>query len=217
MSLACLSPTQQTILHNFKHLDYATVEQLQYWAGVSQAGVRKTLFFLQDAGLVDDEKQVTPHVWKLSRMGSRLVGQPLPSGFRQSSWSVMAHICHRNQVEIFLRESLSDFLFFKKTALLRLGLNPSHGEHAGKQDGKILFILLDDYLMGSDRITKVLSRAHKKNPKYCKLNRSVNWNMILNSYLVVTTDRYQQTKHERWIKKKGIEAELIYLPPLWAY
>ncbi len=217
MRLACLSPAQQTVLESFKRLGYATLNQVQYWSENTLAHVWRSLVYLQSGGLVECEKQVRPHVWKLSRMGSRLVGQPLPSGFRQSSWSVMAHICHRNQVEIFLRESLSGFQFLKKTALLRLGLNPSHGEHAGKQEGKILFILLDDFLMGSDRITRVLSRAHKKNPKYCKLNRSVNWSMVLNDYLVVTTDRYQQTKHERWINKKNIKAELIYLPPLWAY
>ncbi|MFQ5543874.1 MAG: hypothetical protein ACE5FY_05935 [Nitrospiria bacterium] len=217
MRLTCLSPTQQAILEGFKRLHYATVNQLHYWSGVTLAPVRKSLLSLQAAGYVECEKQVRPHVWKLSRTGSRLVAQPLPSGFRQPSWSVMAHTCHRNQVEMVLRKRLSSFMFLKKTALFRLGLNPSHGEHAGTQAGKIFLILLDDYLMGSDRITKVLSRAHRKNPKYCNLNRSVNWNMVINRYLVVTTDPHQKSLHERWIKKQNIQAELVYLPPLWAY
>jgi len=217
MRLACLNPTQERILEGLKRLNYATVNQIHYWSGVSLAPIRKSLFALRAAGFVECEKQVRPHVWKLSRTGSRLVDEPLPSGFRAPSWSVVAHTCHRNQVEMLLRKGLSNFMFLKKTALFRLGLNPSHGEHAGVQAGKLFFVLLDDYLMGSDRITKVLSRDHRKHPKYCSLNKSVNWRMVLGRYLVVTTDLQQKSRHERWIQKQKINAELLYLPPLWPY
>jgi len=217
MSLACLSPVQETVLEGLNRLNYATVTQLHYWSQVSLTAIRDGLAFLQEAGFVASEKQVKPHVWQLSFAGAHLVGRSLSSGLRQPSWSVMSHICHRNQVEIQLRRRYANFFFLKKTALFRLGLNPSHGEHAGVQAGKLFFVLLDDYLMGSNRITKVLSRDHRKHPKYCSLNKSVNWRMVLGRYLVVTTDLHQKSRHERWIQKQKINAELLYLPPLWHY
>ncbi len=212
-----LSPSQQTILNQIKRLVYATERQLEYWSGYTQSTVSKALSSLRAERLIQAEKGVLPNVWILTRSGSRALDVPLPSGFRKSSWSVMAHTCHRNQCEILLRESHSDFRFLEKSSLYRLGLNPSHGEHAGMQDGKIVFVLLDDYLMGSDRISTTLSRGHKKNEKYCDLKGAVNWRMVSHRFLVATTNKAQLEKHGRWINRRGLEAELFYLPPLWAF
>lgn len=210
-------PAERAIVQNLQGLAYATQSQLSYWSGYSQTAMSLALSALREMRFVECEKGVTPNICYLSRKASRVSGITLPSGFRKSSWSVMAHTVHRNQCEILLRKKYSDFRFLDKLHLYRLGLNPSHGEHAGLQDGKIIFVLLDDYSMAPLRISQAILRRHSIKDKYCDLKASINWRMISHRFFVASTSKDQLTKHTRWITKKGIKAELLYLPPLWAF
>jgi len=215
MRLKSLNKAQNAVLEGLTRLDFATVNQLQYWSGLTLAPIRKALVPLQEAKFIDAVKGIRPHIWFLTRAGARVMGEALPSGGRQPSWSVISHTCHRNQVEILLRQAGSDFKFLDKKSLLTFGLNPSFGEHGGLLDGKLAFVLLDDYLMGSNRIHRAAWRFHVTNPRYCDLNVALTWNRVYKRFLVATTDKRQEKKHARWIKRNHSHAELMYFPPLW--
>ncbi len=217
MKPVTLRPAEKVILKHIQRLGYATEEQLVYWSGYHVSTVSRALSSLRGIRMVKSEKAVLPNIWKLTWSGARVVEQSLSWNLRKPSWSVMAHTCHRNQCEMLLREQHPDFRFLDKASLFRIGLNPSHGEHAGVQDGKIVFVLLDDYLMGSNRISTTLSRRHRLNEKYCDLKISVNWSMIFKRFIVASTHEKQIKRHERFLQRKGLEAELLYVPPIWAY
>lgn len=212
-----LSPAERVTLDHLKRLGYATQSQLEYWGNYSQTAMSLALSSLCERKFVQVEKKVRPNIWNLTWAGARVVDKPLSWNIRKPSWSVMAHTVRRNQCEIILREQHPDFRFLDKASLFRIGLNPSHGEHAGVQDGKIVFVLLDDYLMGSNRISNTLSRRHRLNEKYCDLKISVNWSMIFKRFVLASTNPSQIKRHERFLQRKGLEAELLYVPPIWAY
>ncbi len=212
-----LSPAERVILDHLKRLGYATQSQLEYWGKYSQTAMSLALSSLCARKFVRVEKKVRPNIWNLTWAGARVVDKPLPWSLRKPSWSVMAHIVRRNQCEMLLRETHADFRFLDKPALFRIGLNPSHGEHAGGQEGKIVFVLLDDYLMGSNRISTTLSRRHRLNEKYCDFKNTVTWSMIFKRFIVASTHEKQIERHERFLHRKGLQAELLYVPPIWAY
>lgn len=218
MVISSLSPSQNAALLSLKRLGFATVDQLQYWSHFSDRQLRKSLISLEAQGFVTAEKMVKPYVWRLGHFGARIMEASMPSGKRPSSWSVTSHACHLNRVEIFLREDFSNFKFLSKKELFPLGLNPSFGEHGGwVGQEEMLLLLLDDHRMPSYRISRTLLREHKRNRKYCALYRAVNWAHKLKKFVIVTTERSQEKKHARWIKRHKIEADLVYLPPIWAY
>lgn len=215
MRLKSLNTAQNAVLQGLGRMAFATANQLQYWSGLSLAPIRKALVPLQEANFIQATKSARPHIFRLTRSGARVVDTALPSGGREPSWSVLTHTCHKNQVEIVLRQSLFKFKFLNKSVLLRLGLNPSFGEHAAFVDGKIVFVLLDDYLMPSYRIQRAAWRFHVKNTNYCDLNVALTWQKVYKRFLIATTDKNQEKKHARWIKRNQFNAELVYVQPLW--
>lgn len=212
-----LSPSEQSVLDRLKHLHYATEDQLVYWTHCHRSTVSRALSGLRDLRFVQVEKSLTPNIWHLTRKAARFLETPLPSGNRRSSGPVMTHTVHRNQCEILLRKDFRDFRFLNRPELYRLGLNPSHGEHAGLHAGKLFFLLLDDYLMGSDRIGQAVSRRHTAREKYCDRKISLNWSMVFKQFFVASTHQKQIGKHRRWMTRRGIEAQLLYMPPVWAF
>lgn len=210
-----LTYTQRAVLEILAQSHFVTEAQLGYWVGKGMPTISKALHFLSEARLVSAQSQVRPMIWHLTHMGSRVTGTALPAGRRHPSWSVMAHACHVNQTEIYFRSRFPKFRFFSRGDLMKMGLNPAHGEHAGIAEKEFLFILIDDYLMGSDRISWSLIRPHKRNVKYCPEPIQSSWKRVLNQLMVISTDKAQAESHQKWIEKKGISGEIIYVPALW--
>ena len=77
------------------------------------------------------------------------------------------------------------------------------------------FILLDDYMMGSDRITRSWERRHTPNLKYWPDPTGRALNELAHHYLVVTNDLKQTERHNTWIEKAGLPAEVLTIPALW--
>jgi len=212
-----LSPSEQAILDILKRLAYGTEAQLVYWSKYHVSTVSRALSGLKAMRFVACEKALLPHIWYLTRKAGRLLQTALPSGLRKPSGAVMLHTVHRNQCEIVMREQYPEFRFMDKVPLYRIGLDPSKGEHAGFQDKHIIFVLLDDYLMGSDRISAALKRYHKKKGEYCTTPGRLRWPEVFDSFFIATTDRAQIERHRAWVNRRGIQAELLYIKPIWAF
>jgi DNA-binding transcriptional ArsR family regulator len=206
---------QHEVLRTLGRLRFATESQLSYWTGVSISAISKALSRLLAAAYVQVEKS-RPAIWKLSAAGAALVRIPLPSGGRPASWSVMAHACHVNAVEILLRETThKDFRFLPRIELLRQGFNPAFGEHAGISNNQSIFVLVDDYAMQSDRITRSFTRRHAPNRKYWPDPAGRVWGEVAQSYLVACTDPIQAETHRTYIAQERLPAEVVHVEALW--
>lgn len=211
-----LNELQHGVLRVLGRLRFATEAQMAYWNGVGVSAISKTLTKLSDAELVAVEKTSRPCIWQLSFAGAAVVRMPLPSGGRRSSWSVMAHACHVNEVEIRLRESTHQgFQFMSRLELLKQGFNPAWGEHAGLCDKQSIFVLVDDYAMTSDRIARSLTRRHTPNTKYWPDATGRVWGDVMQSYLVACTDPIHVETHRAYIAKSKLPADVVSVPALW--
>jgi predicted transcriptional regulator len=214
--VAQLTAVQNCILEQIARVQFATQKQLMTWCGVNATSISTSVRGLIESGLIDGSLLSRPQLFHLTSAGARLVNVQMPAGGRHASWSVMAHACHLNDFEILFSKSHSGFRMVSRLALLKQGLNPAHGEHAAVDaEKKTWFILLDDYIMGSDRISRSWERRHTPNQKYWPDPTGRAFNELAHHYLVVTTDPYQAERHNAWIEKAGLPAEVLTIPALW--
>jgi len=213
-----LSTTQRALLLVLGRLTFATVAQLVYWVGLKQPTVTKTLKCLEAYGFVVVARNGRPHIISATSAGLRAAGlAPLPKR-HFVSWSVMAHHCHRNAAEIRLREHFTEFEFQSRQTLYAMGLSPAHGEHYGQDgSGASALVLLDDYLMQSDRIAHAWARPHTPNTRYYDLASGCirRWRDVTQRYILAVTDRVQYENHKTYIRKHRLETALLYVEGLW--
>lgn len=211
-----LNAVQSCILEQLQRVQFATNTQFAHWCNVQAPAISKAVQSLLADGLIDGSLLTRPMILQLTGAGANILNTPLPSGNRHSSWSVMAHACHKNAFEIQFAKQHPAFRFVSRLSLLKQGFNPAHGEHAAiDADKKTWFVLLDDYMMGSDRISRSWTRRHTPNTKYWPDLTGRAWNEIAHHYLIVTTDQNQKARHEEWIEKNAIPGIVEFLPPLW--
>src|SRR5674476_938478 len=99
---------------------------------------------------------------------------------------------------------------------LKLGVNPAFGEHGAIDEaGTSWFVLLDDYLMTSDRISRAWTRRHTPNKKHWLDPTGRTWCDVAQRFLVVSTDEQHTMRHREWILKTSLPAEVMHLKPLW--
>ena len=214
-----LSERDSCLIQTLARLKFATREQLAYWCSIPSITVFRRLTYLQSAKLIDSDANHRPTIWTVKNLAASVMLTSLPSGGRRSSWSVMAHACHRNAVEILLNEAKDSkgFRFLDRQFFWKRGLNPGHGEHGGIDDAKRAYlVLLDDYLMKPERISHTWERPHHPPRKFISGNRSVSWSKIVNHYIVATTDEFRAAQHAAWIERHEIPARVITIKPLWS-
>lgn len=213
-----LSTNQRALLAVLSRLQFATLEQLVYWLEPKQPTITKTLKRLTANGLVNVERSCRPHIYFATVTGLRAAGLPMPGSRRRPSWSVMAHHCHRNAAEIRLREHYRNFTFQPRQTLYAMGLSPAHGEHYGQdQDGQGALVLLDDYLMQSERIPHAWTRAHTPNTRHYDLatGRVRHWCDVTQRYILAVTDRIQYERHKAYIRQHRLDTALLFVAGLW--
>lgn len=212
-----LRPIHAALLERLAVVRCATQGQLQAFCSIKQQpDASAALTFLAEVNLIEVEAYSCPRIYRISRTGCGLLGVASPSGDRRLSWSVMAHHCHRNQVALALAKEVPGFRFLSRLELLKLGFNPGHGEHAAVDgSGRSWFVLLDDYLMGSERIARAWERRHTPNAKYWADYTGRAWNEVVQRFLVVTTDEGQAARHRARILRDRLPAEVISIKPLW--
>lgn len=216
MSRSCLSALQNLILAKLGKLEFATPGQLQERSGVKQPAISKAVEVLLEEGLIDGHLHSRPMILHLTPAGGRLLDTPLPAGRRRASWSVMAHACHRNAAAEILAARHPGFAFLSRQDLLKAGFNPGHGEHAAKDAaGKSWFVLLDDNLMGSERIKRAWTRRHVPNRKYWPDATGRKMSEVAQQFLVVSTDEANAERHRARILKDRLPADVLTIQPLW--
>lgn len=216
MNRSSLPKLQQRILELLAAVQFATPHQLADLCGVQPPAISKATSTLYELGLIDGSLFSRPMIWNLAPAGGNLLGAPLAAGRRHASWSVMAHACHCNALAEQLRESYKGFRFLSRLQLLKRGFNPAHGEHGAIDDSGIsYFVLLDDYMMPSHRISRSWTRRHTPNRKYWPDYTGGKFCETVQAFLVATTDEKHAKRHEKWILKEGLPADVIYIKPLW--
>lgn len=216
MRPVALSQLQNAILAKLGEVQFATPKQLQIWCGVQHPAISKAVAVLLNEGLIDGYLHSRPAILHLTTVGGRLLDKPLPAGRRNASWSVMSHACHLSEVQTLMATSRSGFRVLPRDVLFQQGLFPAFGEHGAVDgEGKSWFVLLDDYLMTSDRITRSWTRRHTPNKKYWPDPTGRAWRDVVQRFLVVSTDESNAARHRAWILKNHLPAEVVHLTPLW--
>jgi hypothetical protein len=207
---------QKCVLEQLARVQYATHAQLAYWCGVQTPAISKAVKVLLESGLVDGELTARPSILRLTQTAGRILQVPMPSGCYHSSWSVMAHACHRNAAGEILASENQGFRFLPRLTMLKQGLNPGHGDHGAVDDsGTSWYVLLDDYMMGSDRIKRSWTRRHTPTLKYWPDHTGRAWSEVVQRFLVVTTDADQAARHRKWILRDQLPADVMIIKPLW--
>lgn len=207
---------QDIILEHLNQLQYATSAQLKQLCGVQHPAISKAVHALLEAGLIDGSLLTRPMIFHLSAIGGKLLGVSLPAGRR--TWSVMAHACHLNELQALMQEQHAGFRFLSRVELLKQGLNPAFGEHGAiDEEGTAWYVLLDDYLMASDRITRSWTRRHTPSKKYWADPTGRAWNAVAQRFVVACTDERHAVRHREWILNNSLPATVILMKPLWKY
>ncbi len=216
MRPVALSQTQNTILAKLGEVQYATPKQLQDWCGVKQSTIYDANNVLLNEGLIDGYLHSRPAILHLTTVGGRLLDRALPAGRRNASWSVMSHACHLSEVQTLMAASRPGFRMLSREDMFKQGLNPAFGEHGAIDDeGKSWFVLLDDYLMTSDRISRSWTRRHTPSKKHWPDPTGRVWRDVVQKFLVVSTDEPNAVRHRAWVLKNRLPADVVQLTPLW--
>ena len=211
-----LSDLQQRILERLADVRFSTNIQLANWCKVQAPAITKAVQRLTDFGLVEGSLTSRPMILHLSYAGGQILNKPQPYDRRYASWSVMAHACHANAVQEMMLQEHPGFRFLSRKELLKQGFNPGHGEHVAIDDAGITWIvLLDDFMMGSDRINRAWTRRHTPNMKYWPDPTGRKWCDVVQRFLVVSTDDQHAERHHNWILNHRLPAEVMRLTPLW--
>jgi hypothetical protein len=128
----------------------------------------------------------------------------------------MSHACHANEAELALRTRHAGFQLLDRITLLRHGLNPAHGEHAGVDATRAaFFVLLDDYRMQSERIEQAWTRRHAPHRAHFPDATGKAWREAVHHFYVVTTDPEREDLHRAFLIQRGLPAEVLSVKALW--
>jgi len=221
-----LTGYKRDVLKLLGRLQYSVVHQISYWSdGRHISRSYDALNSLESLGYIKKHTAMKPYIFSLTREGFRISGTKLPNGSRIESWSVMTHRCHRNEVEIRMRENFDNFLFLSRTEMYKKGVNPGFGEHLGVAENRSFLVLLDDYYMESTRISHAYKRPHKPNKYHFDVTITENvvprWSDIITDYVVSASDDDQYQLHKNYISiynkkyKNNLNIMLLKIEALW--
>lgn len=217
MKPSALNGVQREVLATLAAVHCATLSQLAHLSRKQQTHVSTAAQALAELGLIEIETLSKPRIYRIAYAGCATLGIPAPSGRRLPTFAVMAHHCHRNEVAIAMAKAVPGFRFLSRLELLKKGFNPGTGEHGADDDsGTAWFVLIDDYLMGSERIARAWRRRHTPNPKYWPDKTGRVWGEVVKRFLVVTTDEGQADRHRARILRERLPAEVMLIKPLWS-
>lgn len=218
--------TRDNIMAQLSMNDFATPAQLAAFCDVQMPAISKATKLLQSQSMIVTEEGFRPAVLRLSFKGARMMGKVLSSGKRSPSAAVQQHACHRNEAALILSKEYAGFQWTPKTQILAHGLRPALGEHGAiDNEGRAHLVLLDDYLMSSDRILRSWTRRHAPDTNHYPVHNGQRWCDLANNFVIATTDTEQAKRHQQWItnyNKNGREGddglpeiEIITIAPLW--
>ena len=218
--------TRDGIMEQLAINEFATPAQLAALCQVQLPAISKAIKQLQTQSMIVTEPGFRPSVLRLSFKGARMLGKRLPSGKRSPSAAVQQHACHRNEAALVLSEKYEGFQWTPKSQLLSHGLRPALGEHAATDaEGCAHLVLLDDYLMTSDRILRSWTRRHTPDTRHYPVHIGQRWCDLANNFVIVTTSEDQAHRHQTWIEQhhKKVrqgdarlpDIDIVAIDPLW--
>lgn len=218
-----LTDLQNQILDVIARLRFATAEQLLYWLPVDAlSSVRRGAIRLTDLGLLETRSDLRPYVYRLSSRGCALTGERY---FRRwHSASAVQQYLLRNAIEIELREEDPSARVQPRQGLSSIGLYPAHAEHAFVLPNKLdlfLFVIVDDYLMTSNRILHKWNREHLRESQSAQVTSLKRWRDVSQACRVYTVCEHHAKRHgdylqRQWEKMQSplpISVQLI--EPIW--
>ncbi len=213
-----LSDAKTNLLLVLHRLHYATMPQVAFWCDADrhQSRTYALLSTLTKDQLIERHDALQPYIYSLTREGYRVIGKKPPAGSRQISWSVLTHQCHANEAEIKLREHFPGFQFLPKTLLYKAGLNPAIAEHCGVSEDQRIYVLVDDYLMQSNRLLRVMTRAHRPKKGFFDFSKPVPvWSDVATKFICATTLDSQYVQHKKFLQVHKLNFSMMKIGPLW--
>lgn len=205
---------------------FATPAQLAKACAVQLPAISKSIKSLQAQNLVISEAGFRPAIFRLSSTGARMMDTMVSSGKRTPSAAVQQHACHRNEIAFMLSDKYPGFAWTPKKQLLSYGLRHALGEHAATdKTGCSHLVLLDDYLMASNRIARTWTRRHAPDLDYYSDHTGQRWCDLANNLIIATTSIDQKKRHLKWVEQynaackagemKLPSIEVMVIKPLW--
>ncbi len=213
-----LSGAKTNVLLALYRMRYATVQQIALWsdAGRHQSRTYALLSALSKDELINCHNALQPYIYSLTREGYRVIGKLPPAGSRQESWSVLTHQCHANEAEIKLQEHFPGFQFLPKPVLYKMGLNPAIAEHCGVSQEQRIYVLVDDYLMQSNRLLRVKTRSHRPKKGFFDFTKPIpTWSAVASKFICVTTLDSQYALHKKFLQVNRLDFSMMKIGPLW--
>ena len=213
-----LTQTQVLMLSTLARLRFATAEQLMQWCPLgAMSSVRRCAQRLASAGLIEINTELKPFVYRLSRKGCRAMGQRY---FRTwHSFSAMQQVLLRNQVEIQLLNEDDKSASIDRAQLAPLGLHPAHSEYAfvmPNRSSLFQLVVIDDYLMQSNRILHKWQRPHLKTSTTATSTTLKRWCDVCDGYRIYTITELQAIQHRAFLAQAGIpNASVTLIEPVW--
>ncbi len=222
-----LLATDELMLRVLARLRFATAEQLGYWLPLdAPSSVRRCAQRLEAARFIEINTERKPFVYRLSRMGCAVMGQRY---FRRwHSASAMQQVLLRNQVELRWHQADDRTSVVDRTALTPLGLHAAHAEHAFMRPGQshlFQLVVIDDYLMQSDRIAHKWTRGHLKQSRHAADTTLKRWCDVCDAYWIFAVTPLQVRQHEaylaQWLTESPTHDEVNVTPvvefiePIW--
>ena len=212
-----LSHSAFGVLETLSRLRFATRDQLLYWSELTDvSSIGRITNKLVSQGLVTCIDVVPPRVYGLTDAGYKQTA--VPPFRRRTQFNVVQHYCHRNAVEITLRQRYSKATFQSRHFCLRHGLLPARGEHLFTLNSQFGLALIDDQLMHSARIERSWLRIHKPDQRDYQLaagNVLHCWRDAVQQFYVFSTDVEAVKRHQHFVHEKSIPATVDYLQPIW--
>lgn len=219
--------TRENIMDVLSQNDFATPAQLASFCGVQLPAICKATQQLAAKSLIVVESGFKPSILRLSCTGARTMDKALTSGKRTPSASVQQHACHRNEVGMVLAAKYPGFAWTPRLQLFKHGLRPAIGEHgAVDAANQAYLVMLDDYVMASNRILRTWTRRHAPDMNYYHDHTGRRWCDLANHFIVATTSEKQAERHRKWITRynkdcKSPDArlpdiEVVCVEPLWS-
>jgi len=207
----------EEILMVLKHVRFFTNRQAAAFLGISHKNATKHLNSMCEQKLIEAVPATRPSAFRMTTKTAMAAGVEYMRKWR--SPAAVHQYLMRNEVELYLRKRWPDIQMLSSSQVKSRGLNLAKAEWPARFTDEVgqshlALILIDDYMMQTDRVRHALIRDHetKNNDDYLravregKVDRIPRWDKYVSWLFVVTTfdsrvNQFNKAANELWQKK----------------
>jgi len=212
------------LLEALRHYRYLTLIQASTYLNKNIKLITAGFEALKSLGLVNIGSEYSPYYYELTPRAFALFDMKIPKRYTSAN-AIHQHLM-RNKIEIEMQAVEPSAKFVQRKSCIEKGLYPAVGEHflffkrKGVGEGEFSLVLIDDYLMASNRIYHALTRIHFKEKTSRSENHKLMWTDFIQTMFIYTTNPQQKKNFERFISKhhKTLPLADIYVretSPIW--